>query len=426
MKVLIVSSTPWDNSNSFGNTFSNLFAGMPNVEIYNVACRNGISNNSVTTKELQMTDKSVLKSILNPFYDPCWEITSSNIPFNSNTEISENARKRRKTIYFIIRDLIWKLGNWKKSKILKSFLEKYKPDILYLPIYATPHMCDIQQYIIKKTKVPVVGHISDDVYNIPPNLSIVGKRYRQHLRKKLNKLIASCDYLEVFAQNMACEYEKIFKKPCHIIGKGVDAQNIPDIDYGYIRKEKINFVYTGNLSTERYDTIVKIAKALERQSIKQVVFNIYSATLLTEEMQKGFEDCAVIKFNGRVSPEAALEAQRDADVLVHVEGFSQKAIFESGMSFSTKIIDYMMSGRLIFAVGSERINSICVLKNKGLGVVATNDEQIESCVENLFGESFNTEAIADRVAGYLRNERDIKVIQKGIRERMEGLVSKIK
>ena len=48
MKVLIISRTTWDNANSFGNTFSNLFEGMKDVEIYSIACRNGISNNSIT------------------------------------------------------------------------------------------------------------------------------------------------------------------------------------------------------------------------------------------------------------------------------------------------------------------------------------------------------------------------------------------
>ena len=63
MKVLIISSTPWNNANSFGNTFSNLFEGMENVEIYNIACRHGVSSNSIVSKAVQLTDKSVLKSI---------------------------------------------------------------------------------------------------------------------------------------------------------------------------------------------------------------------------------------------------------------------------------------------------------------------------------------------------------------------------
>jgi hypothetical protein len=98
MKILIVSRTTWDDSNSFGNTFSNLFGGMKDVEIYNIACRNGVSNNAVAAEELQMTDKSVLKSILNPFYDPCRRLEKSCECGGVNSVISANAIEKRRTI----------------------------------------------------------------------------------------------------------------------------------------------------------------------------------------------------------------------------------------------------------------------------------------------------------------------------------------
>ena len=47
IKVLIVSRTPWNNSNSFGNTFSNLFGGMSGVKIYNICCQPGSIENDI-------------------------------------------------------------------------------------------------------------------------------------------------------------------------------------------------------------------------------------------------------------------------------------------------------------------------------------------------------------------------------------------
>ena len=47
IRILIVSRTPWDDSNSFGNTFSNLFGGMEGVEIYNICCQTGDNNNNI-------------------------------------------------------------------------------------------------------------------------------------------------------------------------------------------------------------------------------------------------------------------------------------------------------------------------------------------------------------------------------------------
>ena len=53
MRILVISSTTWDVSNSFGNTFSNLFDGMSDVEIYNICCRNGNNNNNVVKEAIQ-------------------------------------------------------------------------------------------------------------------------------------------------------------------------------------------------------------------------------------------------------------------------------------------------------------------------------------------------------------------------------------
>jgi hypothetical protein len=95
---------------------------MENVEIYNIACSHGIFNNTVVKKAVQLTDKSVFKSIYKWMFDPCWEIQGNVNGAGSNQELSEVARKKRRTSAFIIRDMIWKLGRWKKSKTLTAFL----------------------------------------------------------------------------------------------------------------------------------------------------------------------------------------------------------------------------------------------------------------------------------------------------------------
>ena len=63
MRLLIISRTPWNDSNSFGNTFSNLFSGMEDMEIFHICCQSGASDNQLTVRSFQMTEESVLKSI---------------------------------------------------------------------------------------------------------------------------------------------------------------------------------------------------------------------------------------------------------------------------------------------------------------------------------------------------------------------------
>ena len=423
MRILTISSTTWDNANSFGNTFSNLFEGMENVEIYNIACRHGVSNNNIVSKAVQLTDKSVLKSIYKWGFDPCWEIQESVDTKGINKELSQTARKKRRTISFIIRDMIWKLGRWKKSKTLIAFLEEIKPDVIYLPIYASPYMCDIQQHIIKKLGVPVVGHISDDVYGYPPKGSLLAKWYRAGLRKKIKKLIKTCSYLEVFAKNMQEEYSKLFNKSCYLIGKGIQSETVKDINVQAPIGKPMHFVYTGNIGDDRYKALVELGYAISKGLGREnAVLDIYSTTPLTNEMRASINECEAIEFHGGISKEEVMQVQKDADFLVHVEGFSQTAIFSAKMSFSTKIIDYMMMSKAILAYGPQAVNSIQVLKESEVGLTAISGEELETVITNIATNNVDYALLTKNTKQYLLENRDIEKIQAGIYQRLSDLV----
>lgn len=427
MRILIISRTPWNNSNSFGNTFSNLFEGMADVEIFNICCQNGEMHNQVVKSAFQMTDKSVLHSIYKRKSKTGWLMTQKveNSENKLNQQLATETVKKRRLIFFMMRDWIWKLGRWKKDKELLSFLEQVKPDVIYLPIYASPYMCDVQNFVVDKLGVPAVGHISDDVYGCPPKANIFLRRYKAKLQKKLHKLIGKCSYLEVFAENMKEEYERVFNKPCYIIGKGINIENISQEKYDNTLKDEISFVYTGNIGSDRYKVLYAIGKAFEKLSGvdngSRATLYIYSATALTKEMEQLLSSCACIQFMGKISRDEVDAVQKTADFLVHVESFSPSAIFSAKMSFSTKIIDYMMIGKPILAVGPKEVNSIQVLMN-GLAIVATDEQGIVDLIRKVFNQEIDINDILNNVESYLIQQRNIKTIQAGIKERLDGLV----
>lgn len=423
MRVLIVSSTVWDDANSFGNTFSNLFGGMQDVTIYNVACRHGDACNSVVQKAVQLTDKSVMKSIYQPKFDPCWAIQVKAEETEYNREISVNARKKRRTFSFIIRDMIWCFGRWKKSNTLQSFLKEIRPDVIYLPIYAAPYMCDIQRYIIRKANVPVVGHISDDVYGYAPKCSLLARLYRTGLRRKLRRLIAKCAYLEVFAENMRVEYEKIFNKPCYLIGKGVQIEKILEIEPSIPKKKSLHFVYTGNIGDARYKALADIADAMQRTfAPSEAVLDVYSQTPLTKEMERIFSGVSCLFFHGGIDKARVLEVQNAADFLVHVEGFSKEAVFSAKMSFSTKIVDYMLTGKPILSYGPSCVNSMSVLKEHHIGLAATSMEELLAIFTDIVTDKIDYQASLGYTREYLSKYRNLETVQNGIYKRIAALV----
>lgn len=423
MRILIVSQTSWDISNSFGNTFSNLFSGMEDIEIYHICCKHGATNGSPAQKTFQMTDRAVMRSILCRNGGVGWLVGKS-IDNRNNAAVSVAAEKKRHPLAYYVRDMIWTLGAWKHDATLQAFLAEVKPDVLYLPIYSSCYMCDVQQYIANICSVPIVGHITDDVFAVSPDASLPVRHYARKVGKKLRRLIARCAYLEVFAENMQRQYAADFHKPVYLIGKGVDINAIPEKPAFTDRSDK-HFVYTGNIGGERWRTLVMIGKALCGDG-GQGVLDIYSATMLTTEMEEAFNNCGSICFHGSVPADAIPAIQANADVLVHVEGFTPAAIAATQMSFSTKLIDYMMAGKPIFAVGDGKINSIAVLKKYGLAVVAELPGQIETRVKALLSGDIDVEGLFDNTVKYLETFRDIRKIQEGMRSRLFALRDRLK
>jgi len=70
----------------------------------------------------------------------------------------------------------------------------------------------------------------------------------------------------------------------------------------------------------------------------------------------------VMRVAGTASPAEVPEIQQSADVLVHVECFDESAITVTHLSFSTKIPQYLFSGRCVLAFGPNAVASIKYFK----------------------------------------------------------------
>ena len=146
--------------------------------------------------------------------------------------------------------------------------------------------------------------------------------------------------------------------------------------------------------------------------------------MMEEGMQEAFAGCKSIKLCGSVSSMEVRRIQREADILVHVESFSEQSVFETKMSFSTKLIDYMLAGKIIFAIGPAKINSLEVLRNNHLAITACSDQEISQQVSAIKNHEVNTDELSQSIRMYLKEQRDICKIQEGMMTRFKQLVNK--
>ncbi len=427
MRILVISSTPWNGANSFGLSYNNIFSGISNLEIANIYCSSGSPENEFNMVCYQVTAESLLKNLKNKT-SPSGRCVAN----HSNAGIERTAAEQKRfnkarilrwQILFWMQDLIWKFGRWNTPE-LRKFIDGFQPDMIFTPVYFSSHMNDIVQFCKRYTNVPMAGYISDDCYTLRQlNFSLLYWIDRLWKRRKVKKTIDLCEILYVISDIQKREYEKIFRPECKILTKCADF-SAPAPEYPAPQGE-IKLLYAGNIDAGRRKSLTLIARAVSRLRREgfPVKWDIYTPTPLTAQMKQELSGG-----HGEIHPPVPyaelLALQKNADILVHAEGLDLKSRLTVHQSFSTKLVDFFEMGKCILAVGTEDVASIQHLIRHDAAIVAQNSTGVYSQLKKL---AQNPEIIAEYGkkayhcgAGY----HDKKKMQAMLREDLQKLSGK--
>lgn len=382
MRILIISNTPWNDSNSFGSSFSNIFGGNPDYTIANVCCMPGTPDTEVCSRFFQITERGIINSIRRKGTSSGKEIFIDKNKNDRESTLVKKAKILRWQIFFWGRDMIWATGKW-RSKELDGFVKDFNPDLIVLPIYYSTYLNSIGSYIKNLTGKPVVGYISDDCYTMKQfSLSPFFWIDRFIKRRYVRKGIDICETLYTITETQKREYGEIFGDKCKVLFKGGEFS-----DFSH-RKTTLNsplkYIYTGNIGSGRWKTLALIGDAIAKTG-NNAELVIYSQTPLSESDMKRLLRSGSVKFMGGIPPSEVKGVQRDADVLVHVESFELSERYKARLSFSTKVVDYLEAGRCILAVGWEKTGAIEYLSEHDAAYVITDRKEIDDRIAELSG-----------------------------------------
>ena len=382
IKILIVSNTPWDDSNSFGSSFSNIFGGNNNYIIANIYLQPGTPNTKVCSRFFQITERAIIQSILHPGHQIGKEVANNPNAINRDSNLVQRAKRIRWKIFFWMRDAIWLTNKW-KSQTLNQFIDNFDPDLIFQPVYFESYIDRVGMYAYKRTGVPMVGYISDDNYTLKQfSLSPFFWIDRLIKRKYVKRVIDQCQILYTITEKQKKEYNQIFGDKCKVLYKGGDFDKPQP---SYTANTPLKFTYTGNLGAGRWKTLATIAHCLKEinKTEEKAHLYIYSQTALSSKALSSLNIPGVSSFMGSISSSKVKPIQLDSDILIHVESFELKERYKARLSFSTKIVDYMESGRCILAVGWEQTGGIEYLKQYNAAMIVTDLSQLHDSIEKL-------------------------------------------
>lgn len=335
----------------------------------------------------QISESEIIRAVVHPGKKVGQVVKRENNADNRK-QITEEVIQERKRInlfrnmnlncFQIARDCIWAMGAW-KSPALDAFLEDFNPDVIFFPIYPYTYMNEIQLYIANKTGCRGVAYIADDNYSYKPEwYNPVFLLRRTCLRRTINSLMRKSDELLVILPFLEKEYSGIFNLPIKVLSKGIP------FDGDYVEKRPANpisVLYTGNLFIGRDKTMAMVADTIrelnEEYGIPRIKLEIYSHIQYSQKLLDKLNIPGSSSFNGAVSVEESRHLQREADVVLFVEGIDIFNKNKARLSFSTKLTDYFRAGKCILAVGPRDIAPIDYLNRNDAAIVAFDRESLK-------------------------------------------------
>lgn len=402
-KVLIVSRGTWDDSKGTSSTLTNLFADYnPDLlaHIYIETCE---PNTKCCYRFFQISEFSLIHKLYK------WRIQTGHAFDTRNKDHSavnrriasqeeatmKYVRGHRSLFYSLMREVLWGFNGW-KSKELKQFIHDFDPDVIWMDGSPLPLMNRLYNHVLKIAKKPAVIFMQDDIYTYEScGKSFLQKIRRFHLRNVVRRVVKQCDKMFVASPKMKKEYDEIFGVESTFIAKSIDFSEVIDKKQNRIHNP-IRFVYLGQVIYGRIYSLIAIARALakvNKENLKAQLY-VYTNNEISEELKKQLLVKDSVFLMPPVPYSEVSKVMDENDVVVFVESFDSRFCKVARLSFSTKICDYLASGKCILAIGPSDLAPIEYFMEEDAALVATSTDCIEKQIELLTHQETVEEYIA--------------------------------
>jgi len=420
MKVLIVSRNTWDDSAGISSTLSNLFEEFEPNDVAHLYIETKQPNTRHCNHFYQISEFGLIKRLYKWNYKTGHAFDADGKLFVDESAAAKEestfsyVRGHRSFFLSIAREILWLLNGW-RTKELRRFLVDFNPDVVWFDGSPLVLMNRLYQYVLKVTKKPAAIFLMDDVYTYESCGSFSQKVYKFWLRKHVRRVVKSCKKVFVISPKMKREYDKIFEINSTILTKGIT----PIQDYSVPEVHKpIRLVYLGQIMYGRLDTIVQIVNALQginKDGVK-VEFSIYTNNEISLEIRDIWQSLPYVHVEKPVPYSEVPNVICQNDILLFVESFQKDQKRVARLSFSTKITDYLASGKCIMGIGPADIAPIEYLREEDAAIIVSDLSEVENVLSGLSEETVRAYAQKAYELGVKNHSKELvhKTITEGL------------
>jgi len=375
-RVLVVNHDPFNTERNNGMTMSNLFRGWPKDRLAEIYLSGIAPSFEVCSKYWAITEYGVLlgtlgrspKTDLEPavgFVEAPIAIKSK--PFLRRT-LGQVIRKLDRRLIEPLWEIYFRLPAT-TSKPMIRWIEEFQPDVIY-SMMGTSLMLRLAVIISEKCNVPLVPHFTDDWLTTQYNDCFGSALLRRNMFMWLCRALQRSPIRLAICSAMAKEYSRRYGGVFEPFMNCLDQINFSHHENCHEPSQPLRFIYIGGLHLNRWSSLRDIGEELLKLNSEGLPCEllIYTYPYDIESYQEELTLSPVMRICGWVPNEKVPEVIQNADVLVHVESFDLEIRKYTQFSVSTKIPEYMIAGRCIFAYGPQESASVNYIKESGAGV----------------------------------------------------------
>jgi hypothetical protein len=362
-KVLIISVNPIDENTNNGKTIISFFDKFNSSSIYQLFFHRNSPNTNRVSQFYRISDEDIINFILKK------EPNLGHVAYNGKLQnflLSKKFTNLIRNSYFfkLLRLLLFTIAPIKNTK-LENWLDSLRPDVIFLCAGDANFLYPIAKWISKKYNIKIINFITDDylIFHFSLNpFYLIHRLWTNIAFNKIAKYSLTSNF--TIGQQMTDYYLERFNiksKPL------MNLVNINHFQNFNPNKEISKIVYIGAIHTNRWKVLIEFIKALKRSTL-DYSFHIYTFDNIPLKLERFIERNEFVKFHGSINGKEVLDKLIEFDILLHVEAFDQPSQNVTFLSISTKIPEYLSTGKTIFAIGPSKVASMKYLHENQVAI----------------------------------------------------------
>lgn len=409
--ILLVNACLIGDNNGTGNTLASVFASVPDNLIYELCI-----------DFLRTPENTDRRCFVDKYFSRCRYLLANRRKksVQSDSAIKHRANisgARASGIKGILHEILRGCADILPVRIsptMEKFIKQSKAGYVYTCGSSITSL-RIARKISAKYKIPLVLHIMDNWEETLYTSSVFTKPFSLILKNELRKANKYSNKSLAISKSLCKRFSDKYKNEYYPLMNTMDnIKNKPSC----FERDTIVFLYAGSLSINRYVSLCEIAEALHKAMGNSYLFKLFvPASQNTEEIKALFGKYSV-ELNDYIPKEELYAEYENADVLVIAESFDKNFCDFTKYSLSTKLPEYMSSGKPILAYLSSELYSHGYLIESGAAEVAADKIQLVDKIKKL-SDIKHRKALAEKGITFVKEHNSREYCSKILSEIFE-------